>query len=158
MKKAAALLTLFIFIPALLFAAGTVTLTSDDTEQYPNSVIRTLKWTISSTSGSSTMTGGTATGVAGTIKSVKAEPNTTNKPDDNYDIEGLDAVNSMDMFQNDLWNMPQSATVNGNMRVPLTADVGDRITLYGQDIQLSVTNFNASGTATSVLYMYVVLP
>ena len=158
MKKAAALFALFIFIPALLFAAGTVTLTSDDTESFPGGKTwRILEWTITTTAGQSTATGGSATGVAGKIIGVHVEPDATNRPDDDWDLDVLDAT-STDVCQSDLDNLPRYSTDNGCLRYPVTDDAGASIYLFNENLSLSVTNFNSAGTATSVLFMYIELP
>jgi len=158
------LMALFVF--AMLFqvghalAAGTVVVTTDTTYTRGDwsKGVREILWTWTSTDGTATATGGFINAVTGTIIGIYAVPSTVNLPDDDYDIDILDAGNSHDVLNGAGDSLPQSAVSDENRRFPVDWLNSGPIFLVNETLSFNGANLNTAGTATGKLYVYILLP
>ena len=95
--------------------AGTCTVTTDSDKN----TLR-VKWTWLS-NGSGILSGEGAIRVTGIISGVRFIPDTTDKPDNLYDVTILDE-NGVDVIIGVGANAPQLVTATGNYRTPVTTD------------------------------------
>ena len=158
------LMALFVFAmlfqPGHALAAGTVVVTSDMTRTRGDwsKGVREILWTWTSTDGTATATGGSVNGVTGTIIGIYAVPSIVSVPDDDYDIDILDAGNSHDVLNGAGDDLPQAAVSDENRRFPVDWLNSGPIFLVNETLSFSGANLNAAGTATGKLYFYILLP
>ena len=159
-------LLMLLFVFAMLFpagharAAGTVVVTSDMTRTRGDWAkgVREILWTWTSTDGTATAAGGSINAVTGTIIGIYAVPSTVSVPDDDYDIDILDAGNSHDVLNGAGDSLPQRAVSDENRRFPVDWLNSGPIFLVNETLSFSGANLNAAGTATGKFYLYILLP
>lgn len=120
--------------------------------------IRILHWTITSTTGTGTGSGGKASNVTGTVMQLIAKPDGTSQPDDDYDIDFNSSITGHDALNGAGDDLPQAYASDENRRYPADWLNSGPIFLADENISLSVTNFNAAGTARSDIYLIILLP
>jgi len=149
-----------LFSPTSVQAAGTVVVTSDTTYTRGDwsKGVREIIWTWTSTDGTATATAGSVNGVTGTIIGIYAVPSTVSVPDDDYDIDILDAGNSHDVLNGAGDNLPQAAVSDENRRFPVDWLSSGPIFLVNETLSFSGANLNGAGTAIGKLYLYILLP
>lgn len=155
-----AILILALMLAAqVAYSASTLTVkTRVITDNQWSRGIREIKWSWSSTAGTSTITGSIVSNVTGTIMGIKAEPHATNKPDADYDIAVRDLTNDMDVLDGDGVDFSMTASTVTNLRIPGDAkNTLAGIPLVTQTLYFSGTNL-ASATASGVFYLYILLP
>jgi len=118
--------------------------------------LRVIKWSWSTGAAETTAAGGSVYAVTGEILGIKAEPDGTDKPADNYDITIVDAINGMDVLNSDAINLPQAVTGVGNIRVPL--DNLNSRPIYLVNESLSFSGGGLGNSAKGVFYLYVLEP
>jgi len=161
-KRIFAWMTVLVFSASVVFAAGSVNtptkLGSDPTiQEYKNSegkLVRKIKWSWSSTSGTSTADGGYVSGQVGKILKAWADAGTTNQPDDNYDIEirlGADGVGH-DVLYGYGYDMPQDFSDESCRFTPLDSS-GNFSYLFGDTISFHGKYLNTAGTADGDFYI-----
>ena len=114
-------------------------------------------WVWATTSGTTSASGGSTTfPITGEILGIKAEPDGTNKPADNYDVTIVDAINGMDVLNSDAINLPQALTGVGNIRVPVDSQNSRPIYLVDETLSFAGTALNGgAGDSAGTFYIYI---
>lgn len=118
--------------------------------------LRVIKWSWSTGAAETTAAGGNALNVTGEILGIKAEPDGTAKPADDYDVTIVDAVNGMDVLNSDAVNLPQAITSVENIRVPV--DFQNSRPIYLVNENLSFSGSGLGNSAVGAFYLYVLEP
>lgn len=148
---------------AVVQAAGTAVKTKDEVIKQTSwsRPIRVITWRLSSTSGTSGVSGSTvkAEGVTGVLMGILAtteDPPT--QPDDDYDITIVTDSNGEDILNGAGADLPKEKNSVENRRTPVDFLNDGPILIFNEDIYPVATNFNTSDSANSTITLYVLLP
>ena len=104
-----------------------------------------LVWEFEDTSGSQTCT--TTDAFWGYIIQLKAVPDSTDPPDNDYDVYAYDP-RSLDLLQGEGVNLQAAASTRGNIATPLTQE-GAYVAMWGERITLTISSTGGSGSNTT---------
>lgn len=133
----------------------------DSTINAAGKKIRRLKWAWAVTGTVTTATGGTIQRpVTGRIIGIKAVPGVGagHAPKAAYDIDILDAINGMNVLNDDGDDFATAITDTGNIRVPVDSQNNRPIYLVGETLSFSGANLSDGGAADAadgVFYLYI---
>jgi hypothetical protein len=166
-KKMKFLKTLFftlliITFTSLCFAAGSIILEVQTVRKAAvwGDSVRMIVWEISSTNGTERMeTTSTVDRVTGTIIGMEVIPDSTNKPDDAWDVIITDVATSDDVLEGAGTNLPDDENSSySHRRVPVEPGNNRPIFLFNKSLGVTVNNFNTAGSAMATLILYLELP
>jgi len=163
MKRTLSVILLFALFAlfSIAYGAGSITTPSLSSgtiieRQDGSGTWRYIKWTVTSTAGTASISGGEVTDPQyGILWQIWADPDETNQPDDNWDLEILNnSSDQYDLLCGDGANIPYDRSDETVRFTPLNSQ-GDRISLFGDTPSVSITNFNTAGTATADIWMKI---